>query len=295
MEQVSIEAFDNKVVSHLLFHKSLEESDTSQINHYLELAQQIKDSEASSLTNPIDKSIHLVFSSVFSGELDPWDIDLVNFTSLYLTHAKNDSEFDLITAGRIIHMAWRVLALQSNHLAERVEQSSLEDSSIDLDSGWEDLPFASWDELDDMSATHLMLQSETPPLDPPPIRREGKRRITLMELLKAFEEARKETQRFQLIDSLRRREKDELLARAHQRMTGSAHEDHLEEDISFFWEKICSSTKSSLKLAELHKKGDYESRVRAFLSILFLAMEGKISLRQKRFPYGQIIIKRLNL
>ncbi len=294
MEQYSLEVFDNKVVSHLLFHKSLEETDTSQINHYLELAKNLEDSDSSGLTNPVDKNIHLVFSSVFRGELDPWDIDLVNFTSLYLSHAKNDSEFDLITAGRIIHMAWRVLALQSNHLAERVEQSGFEDSSSAFDSGWDELPFASWDELDEMSATHLMLQSEKPPLDQPPIRREGKRRITLMELLNAFEEARKETQRFQLIDGLRRKEKDELLARAHLRMTGAAHEDHLEEDIAALWEKISSSSKSSLRLSELYNKGDHDGRVRAFLSILFLAMEGKISIHQRRFPYGQIMIKRLN-
>ncbi len=294
MEQYSLEVFDNKVVSHLLFHKSLEESDTSQINHYLELAKNLEESDSSGLTNPVDKNIHLVFSSVFRGDLDPWDIDLVNFTSLYLSHAKNDSEFDLITAGRIIHMAWRVLALQSTHLAERVEQSGFDDSSSEFDSGWDELPFASWDELDEMSATHLMLQSETPALDPPPIRREGKRRITLMELLSAFEEARKETQRFQLIDGLRRKEKDELLTRAHLRMTGAAHEDHLEEDIASVWKKICGSQKSSHSISELHNKGDHDGRVRVFLSILFLAMEGKISIRQRRFPYGQIMIKRLN-
>lgn len=294
MEQYSLELFDNKVVSHLLFHKSLEETDTTQINHYLELAKQVESSDSLGLTNPVDKSIHFVFASVFRGDMDPWDIDLVNFTSLYLSHAKNDSEFDLITAGRIIHMAWKVLALQSTHLAERVEQSSIDDSSYDFDSGFDELPFASWDELDEMTATHMLLQSDQPPLDQPPVRRQGKRRITLMELLNAFEEARKETQRFQLIDGLRRKEKDELLSRAHLRMTGAAHEDHLEDDISSLWEKICTSHKTSLKLSELHNRGDHDGRVRAFLSILFLAMEGKISIRQRRFPYGQIMIKRLS-
>jgi len=106
--------FDNDVINHLIFHKSLidEKDDASRINYYVNMLQKADEGEYISIDNPFDRSIAIAFELVMKQHLNPWDIDLVNFSTIYLKRAKEE-KIDLITAGRIIYMAWKVLKLQT--------------------------------------------------------------------------------------------------------------------------------------------------------------------------------------
>jgi segregation and condensation protein A len=128
------------------------------------------------------------------------------------------------------------------------------------------------------------------PLDEP-LRRDSKRKVTLIELLDAFDEARKESEQYQLLDQLRQEERIELEQKARKAMKGSAHEDHLEEDVATIWERICQFPKKSMNFTELCEVDSAEERIKTFISILFLAYEKKIIVHQQKFPYGEIIIK----
>ena len=44
--------------------------------------------EKLSISSPFDRSIFLAFDLVLSQQLNPWDIDLVSFSSMYLKRAK---------------------------------------------------------------------------------------------------------------------------------------------------------------------------------------------------------------
>ena len=107
MQQLKI---DNEVINHLLFHKSLidEKDANDRINSYVSMLQKSEEGEHISIENPFDRSIAIAFELVMQQHLDPWDIDLVNFSTLYLNRAKQE-KIDLLTAGRIIYMAWKVL------------------------------------------------------------------------------------------------------------------------------------------------------------------------------------------
>lgn len=280
---------DNDVINHLLFHKALidENNDMTRINQYLDLAKAAVCGESAAITNSFDRSVYLAFDLVLNQNMNPWDIDLVGFSSLYLKRAKKE-KIDLMTAGRIIYMAWKVLRMQSDHLVINMETK---DEILEQGINWEDIPNVTWLANDDeYSYTNLLMKMPESPLEEP-LRRESTRKVTLIELLSAFDEARKEAEQYQLLDHLREEERTQLEQKARKAMKGSAHEDHLEEDVANIWARICQFTKKSINFTELCDISSAEDRIKTFISILFLAYEKKIIVHQKKFPYGEIFIK----
>jgi chromatin segregation and condensation protein Rec8/ScpA/Scc1 (kleisin family) len=102
---------------------------------------------------------------------------------------------------------------------------------------------------------------------------------------------RKESEEYQLLEEQRREEREriELLAREH--MIGTAHEDHLEEDVMSVWKKIQKYPKKTMMLSELCGEKNREEFIKTLMSILFLAYDNKIIVYQQKFPYGNIFIK----
>ena len=280
---------DNDVINHLLFHKALidETNDMTRINQYLELAKAAVTGESAAIEDPFDRSVYLAFDLVLNQNMNPWDIDLVGFSSMYLKRAKKE-KIDLMAAGRIIYMAWKVLRMQSDHLVVNMETK---EEVVEQGFGWEDIPTATWLANDDeYSYTNLLMKMPQSPLEEP-LRRDSTRKVTLIELLSAFDEVRKESEQYQLLDQLRTEERIQLEQKARKAMKGSAHEDHLEEDVASIWERICQFPKKSMNFTELCQVDSAEERIKTFISILFLAYEKKIIVHQRKFPYGEIYIK----
>jgi segregation and condensation protein A len=280
---------DNDVINHLLFHKALidETNDMTRINQYLELAKAAVTGESAAIEDPFDRSVYLAFDLVLNQNMNPWDIDLVGFSSMYLKRAKKE-KIDLMTAGRIIYMAWKVLRMQSDHLVVNMETK---EEVIEQGFDWEDIPTATWlANDDDYSYTNLLMKMPESPLEEP-LRRDSTRKVTLIELLSAFDEVRKESEQYQLLDQLRQEERIQLEQKARKAMKGSAHEDHLEEDVATVWERICQFPTKSMNFTELCQVDSAEERIKTFISILFLAYEKKIIVHQQKFPYGEIYIK----
>jgi segregation and condensation protein A len=258
----------------------------TRLNQYLDMVKRAKEGEHLSIDNPFDRSIYLAFDLVLNHDFNPWNIDLVPFSTLYLKRAREE-QLDLMIAGRIIYMAWKVLRLQSDHLVIHMEAKKEEEHVF----GWEDIPTGAWMESDDeYSYTNLVLTMEKPPLEEP-VRRDAKRKITFIELLGAFDQARKDVEEYQLVETLRREERARRAVQARKAMKGATHEDHLEEDIVDVWKRIRGFSKNSMKLSDLMNTTDAEERIKTFLSVLFLAYDNKIRLSQRRFPYGEIYIK----
>jgi segregation and condensation protein A len=281
---------DNDVINHLLFHKALidEEDDATRINHYVDMLQKTNEGEHISIENPFDRSIAIAFELVIRQHLNPWNLDLVNFSTMYIKRAKEE-KIDLITAGRIILMAWKVLKLQSDNLVVSVEKENEEQEIFD----WADLPSESWFENDnDYSYTNLVMKMPEPPINEP-IRRDSKRKVTLIELLNAFDQARKDSEEFQILEIQRQAERDRLMLKSRERMIGTAHEDNLEEDVDFIWNKILESGKKTLSLYDLCEENERDDFIKTLISVLFLAYDNKIRVFQKQFPYGKIYIKNI--
>ena len=287
MEQPEI---DNDLINHLLFHKSLidEKDDATRINRYVSMLQKTDEGEYISIENPFDRSIAIAFELVMQQHLNPWDVDLVSFSTLYMKRAKEE-KIDLMTAGRIIYMAWKILKLQSNDLVVTMENQEETYEPF----GWGDIPTEMWLTKDDAySYTNLVMNMPEPPLDEP-LRRDSKRKVTLIELLDAFDHARKESEEHQLIEQQRKAERERLSQLARKRMKGTAHEDHLEEDVEAVWQKIKNIPKKTILLTDLCEIKGREELIRILMSVLFLAYDNKVLVYQRRFPYGKIFIKNM--
>jgi len=287
VEQLEI---DNDVINHLLFHKSLidEKDDATRINRYVSMLQKTDEGEYISIENPFDRSIAIAFELVMQQHLNPWDVDLVSFSTLYMKRAKEE-KIDLMTAGRIIYMAWKILKLQSNDLVVTMENQEETYEPF----GWGDIPTEMWLTKDDAySYTNLVMNMPEPPLDEP-LRRDSKRKVTLIELLDAFDHARKESEEHQLIEQQRKAERERLSQLARKRMKGTAHEDHLEEDVEAVWQKIKNIPKKTILLTDLCEIKGREELIRILMSVLFLAYDNKVLVYQRRFPYGKIFIKNM--
>jgi len=280
---------DNEVINHLLFHKSLidEKDDAQRINHYVQMLQKTDSRDHISIDDPFDKSIALAFELVTNNHLNPWDIDLVSFSTMYLKRAKEE-KIDLITAGRIILLAWKVLKLQSKNLVTNMEEKN-EDIYEPLD--WGDIPQEMWfSEDDSYSYTNLVMKNPDPPIEEP-IRRNVKRKVTLIELLDAFDTAKKEAEEREILEKQRELESKRISEKARKRMRGTAHEDPLEKDIQETWQKIKEKSKKTMILSDLCENNNKEETIKLIMSILFLAYSNKITVYQKKFPYGNIYIK----
>lgn len=282
---------DNQVINHLLFHKSLidDSDDAHRINEYVSILQHSNQGNFIGIDDPVDRSIALTFELVNQAHFNPWDIDLVQFSTLYLKRAR-DENIDLITAGRIIHMAWKILRLQSDDLVINLQEPELTD---DQDLNWDDFSTNMWLSADDeYTYTNLLMTVPDPPIEEP-VRRDSTRKVTLIELLDAFDLARKDAETHQIMEQRRREERKRLRDASRKRMKGTAHEDNLEEDILEIWEKIKEVNQSTIALTELCENTSREELIRIIISVLFLAYDNKIKVYQKQFPYGKIFIKTL--
>lgn len=281
-----------RVLNHLLFHKSLlgEASDPGRLNAYIEMVEARQEGAHLMIANPFDRAIAIAFELAVEKHLDPWAIDLVQFTELYLDHVRRTGEIDLITAGRLIFLAWSVLKLQSDEALLRAEASRAPPEPEADGLGWDDIAGASWLTDDAGYAfTQAVLQRREPPIDEK-VRRRGDRKVTLYELVEAFEQARAEAE-LRLVLDAKRREARQLWARASQEgVRGAAHKEDLEAEIREVWERIARLNGQPIPLRRLHAP-EREDLVKTLVSVLFLARADRVALWQENFPWGAIYVR----
>jgi segregation and condensation protein A len=221
--------------------------------------------------------------------MDPWAIDLVSFTSLYMARVKDGAQIDLITAGKLLHMAWSILRLQSEKLRLSAEPPVVvEPEPADP---WGDID-ASWAEDDpDRAYNERIIQGEDV-LDEK-VRHKGDRKVTLMELVEALEEARREADLRATIVEKREAEKAHRSALRRGRAEGAAHKEDPESDIREVWERILGQNGVPIPITSIQERSK-DDMVRTLVSILFLARENKIRIWQENFPYGMIYVQNPN-
>lgn len=290
MEAVDLQQVDQEdLINHLMFHKALidEERDGTKIDRYVDLLEE--EGQHSSIRDPFDQSIAIAFELALEHHLDPWDLDLARFSTLYLRRAREE-EIDLVTAGRIILLAWQVLKLQS---AEVVEQAEEPDEPADDEVlGWEAIPDWTF-EPEERDFTQTVIDDPEPPLEEP-IRRDSSRRVSLFELVEAFDEARQEAEKRQ---RLRRERERARMAREEAREAADdgdrMHTDDLEAEIERTWQRIRRYNGQPIPLSKLHRASK-EDLLRTMVTVLFLAKDHKIRVTQEEFPTGEIYVENRN-
>lgn len=280
------------IVNHLLWHKALidEQDDGTRLDEYIDLVRASEKGEHLTIRNDFDKSIAIAFELVLQEHLNPWKIDLGEFSRMYLTRAKEEN-VELVTAGRIILMAWTVLKLQSDamvELAERLAAPPVEEPDMDF-LDWGDI--GDWDHDDEgYEYTRRVTHSPIAPIDEKVRRKGASRKVTLMELVDAFEEVRREAEQRQVMMAERERLRKLWKKQSNDSVTEMMHSDDPEEDQRAIWSRISSLNGSFIPLGVLHEP-HIDDFTTAFTSVLFLAADRKVDLWQHDFPHGAILVK----
>lgn len=269
------------VLNHLLFHKALisEEEKGNRIDHYLDMVRDIGKGLHLAISDPLERSIAAAFELVIENHFNPWDIDLVQFARMYLKKVKKEGSVNFITAGKLVLMAWSVLKMQSEEVLDGA--SPQEEFLFD---DW-DLDFTLLQDGQEADFVQSIKANEDVPLAVP-VRRTAKRKVTLLELADAFEEARREAE--MRIRSLRARRK--ASRKLIENFKEKVHKEDLSEDIRMTFERISEHDGEPVMLHDLYKEGVWD-RVTVFVSVLFLAMMNRIRIWQESLPTGKIYVK----
>jgi segregation and condensation protein A len=272
------------VLNHLMFHKSIIEDDAAptregRIEHYLKIVEEMQRGTLSASDDPFERSVATVFELVVNQQMNPWDINLIEFSKMYLARVRKASELNLIIAGKIVYMAWEILKLQSEQVLQRVDRPEQVEMMFD---GWNPDNLDIFVDPFELGTGEMLFHTEELPIDEK-VRRKAERPVTLIDLLDAFEEAKKESDIRQelskFMQKYRRPEFDD-----------KAHKENLEEDIALVWERIQKCGQGSVPITDLYATGK-EDRVKVFISLLFLARMGKIQIWQEKLPYGEIFLE----
>jgi segregation and condensation protein A len=272
------------VLSHLMFQKAIIEDDTAagredRIESYLRMVNEMQKGTLVPSEDPFEKSVALVFELVVNHQMNPWDINLIEFSKMYTSRVRKASELNLIIAGKIVYMAWEILKLQTEQVLRRVDRPEQVEMMFD---GWNPDNLDLFVDPFELGTGEMLLHTEDMPIDEK-VRRKAERPVTLIDLLDAFEEAKKESDiRQELAKFMQKYKRPDF--------DDKAHKENLEEDIATVWERIQRCGQGSIPIVDLYTAGK-EDRIKVFISILFLAKMGKIHIWQEKLPYGEIFME----
>jgi len=238
-----------------------------------------------------EEPIEILVRMAESGEIDPWNVDIVLLTDRFLGELERRRELDLRISGRTLLYASILLRMKSDALIERVPDSDVEEEGGE-DFG-DDLFF-------DGDQDREGIESHLGPIEV--LEREIQRRIkrkeyrtrpvTLYELITQLKLAEKEERRRQ-----RRRhladDDDDLFVIAED-VVEIAHEEAFEEASSMIYATLllldpdgCTPVPLSRIASEI---GCHLYDV--YIPTLFLMLDDRVDLIQEDF-YGEILVARV--
>jgi segregation and condensation protein A len=226
--------------------------------YYLPVGQSEKD--------VYDEPVEVLVKLVSDGEINPWNIDIVEITDKFLHHIEELERMDLRISGRTLHYAAILLRMKSNIL---VEKPGIED-----DSWIDDLDFFDVDDY---------------PVPKSPVRRHCKRSVTLQELILELEKAEVVERRKVL--RKKARETVELDRPTTEQVLDVAHEEDIEGRVNTMRKTLSSvlEYRTYIALSEL-LSGDRSNKLMTYISLLFLATNKEIWLEQEEL-FGELYIR----
>lgn len=280
------------VMGHLVFHKSLiDEQDSGiKLEQYMQMVRGLEEGAHVAMDDPLDKSIAITLELVLTEHLNPWDVNLIEFSRLYLKRIRKEPDVDFISAGRLMLMAWSVLRLQTEEVLTALERVA-QNGNGNVAEWLEETPEWAALEEPDYQYTRTVVSEGRVPIEER-VQRRAPRPVTLLELMRAFEEAKRETELRKDLEEQRRVAREQFAIDREARVHRMMHKESLEEDIVETWSRILTHNGDPIPLAELHNDG-VDDFLTVFVAALFLALHGRIKLWQKGFPGGPIFIQKL--
>lgn len=224
------------------------------------------------IRDTFDRAIASIFELVIEKHINPKEIDLTTFSHIYLEKIEREG-IDLGVAGKILLLAWKILKMQSEEIIRDMEMRDYEEANyIDDIPDW-------YGDDEAFNFTRKVIENDIPIM--PKIRRNAPRKITLVELINAFEEAKEEIK-----NRVNKRKTRKIISPST--IGDHAHKEDITQDLDYVMRKI---KKLKGKEISIKKIADGKNIVSVLLPLLFLAKDGFLEIWQEDFPYGEIYIK----
>ncbi|PKL61714.1 MAG: segregation/condensation protein A [Methanomicrobiales archaeon HGW-Methanomicrobiales-2] len=232
-----------------------------------------------------EEPVEILVGMAERGEVDPWNIDIVDVTDRFLVELDRRKELDLRVSGRTLFYAACLLRLKSDYL-DGWDGDEAEDSFPDEgDESFADLgfDFESAGELEPMGRLEREIQRR--------LGRKSLRKrppVTLYELIKQLKTAEKEQRRKQRRRAPVFREPDLDLTAGD--VVAVAHDEGYQKAVSIVMEEFQRAARNGDTLTLGGLAGAMgRTRREVYIPLLFLMLEGKLALWQDEF-FGEIYV-----
>lgn len=221
------------------------------------------------------------------GDIDPWDVDIIEVTNKYLLALNSNPRENLLNAGRAIFYASVLLRLKSDILLNLSNETLLNSQQTEN--------FFPEDELLDQNGVHIDISKlESFIVRSSLGKQQRKRKISLGDLIFALQQAEEEEERRALRAKLRSANAFTIAPiETSDDILEIAHEEDIEEIVekveAIIQEHLTSENEKPITLSFLSEI--LNGKVKPFLALLFLAHSQKVVLEQKEM-YGEVYIHR---
>ena len=232
-----------------------------------------------------EEPVEILVGMAERGEVDPWNIDIVDVTDRFLAELDRRKELDLRVSGRTLFYAACLLRLKSDYL-EGWDGDEEEDLISDEDE--EPLAYLDFDaEPGDGGEPMGRLEREIQ-------RRLGRKNlrkrppVTLYELIKQLRTAEKEQRRKQRRRITVAREPDLDLSAGD--VVAVAHDEGYQKAVAVVMEEFRRAARDGDPLTLDDLSGAMgRTRREVYIPLLFLMLEGKLAIWQDEF-FGEIYV-----
>lgn len=212
----------------------------------------------------LEEPIEILVNLAKKGEIDPWNIDIVEVTDKFLKQLEDREKMDLRILGRTLLYAAILLRMKSNALEEEDQPKLHEEEPFEVEDHLEDYPVPSL-----------------------PLRRHSNRPVTLQELIAELRKAEVvEQRRFERLQA-RKGEKKFALEEVFE----VAHEEDIQGRVGRLRRTLeeIFRNRRYITLTDL-AGGDRSDKMMTYLSLLFLANSKEVWLEQEEL-FGELYIK----
>jgi segregation and condensation protein A len=244
----------------------------------------IPGSDDPSLQDAVEDPVEILVGLAERGEIDPWNINIIEVTDRFLNELERRRQLNLQVSGRTLFYAATLLRMKSEHLSLRPDPAEPCPDEDD-DSFGENFDL----ELD----SEIDYQGSLGPIER--LEHEIQRRLDRKNMRKS------PVTLFELIIELKNIEKEE---RRRRRLTdnaddliytedvvGIAHDEGYQESAMTVLEECleCINLEEEMTLVQLCQKLGW-GIPEVYIPLLFLALEGRCSLRQEEF-FGDVYVQ----
>jgi segregation and condensation protein A len=215
----------------------------------------------------LNEPVEILMNLAKNGDINPWDIDIVEVTDVFLKRIEHIQMMDLRISGRTLLYASILLRMKSTGIV----QEEVQDDDFDMLD--DDIDFYDVDEY---------------PVPKLPIRRLATRPVTLQELILELRKAEKvETRRK---DRRVYRKIEERSFVTMDEVLGIAHEEDILGRVKILGEKLKADFDSCefVCFSDL-LEDDRSENIMTYISLLFLATEKEVWLAQKEL-FGELYV-----